>query len=161
MKILTTVIRGLLQQPLLLSDWKAVQPLSTTAASVRALVATRYMALTWLSISGPSLLREQDASSTCLYCHQQAGDIGPTTTMSARRSMNFRRAFLPSSSRRVEISDGSKRRSPGSRAPRCRRHPALENGMDTISWPRTFCTMPTAPIPLAPGGTYPAAGLPA
>jgi hypothetical protein len=31
-----------------------------------------------LSISGPSLLREQDASSTCLFCHQQPGDIGPT-----------------------------------------------------------------------------------
>ncbi len=31
-----------------------------------------------LMISGPSLLREQDASSTCLFCHQQPGDIGPT-----------------------------------------------------------------------------------
>ena len=31
-----------------------------------------------VTIGGPSLLREQDASSTCLFCHQQPGDIGPT-----------------------------------------------------------------------------------
>lgn len=30
-------------------------------------------------VSNAYLLRQQDASSTCLYCHQQAGDIGPTT----------------------------------------------------------------------------------
>jgi hypothetical protein len=29
--------------------------------------------------SQPYLLREADPSSTCLYCHQQVGDVGPTT----------------------------------------------------------------------------------
>jgi predicted CXXCH cytochrome family protein len=32
-----------------------------------------------VSTGGPSLLREQDVSSTCLYCHQRSGDSGPTT----------------------------------------------------------------------------------
>jgi predicted CXXCH cytochrome family protein len=30
------------------------------------------------SPGGPSLLRQQDASSTCLFCHQKTGDLGPT-----------------------------------------------------------------------------------
>jgi predicted CXXCH cytochrome family protein len=30
-------------------------------------------------IGGPALLREQDASSTCLYCHQKTGASGPTS----------------------------------------------------------------------------------
>ncbi|NTW58029.1 MAG: cytochrome C [Nitrospirae bacterium] len=31
------------------------------------------------STGGPSLLREQDTSSSCLYCHQGTGDSGPTS----------------------------------------------------------------------------------
>jgi hypothetical protein len=77
MKILSIVIRGLLTAALIIIGLESGSAAFHDGGVGLCVGCHSIHGTDTLSISGPSLLREQDASSTCLYCHQQPGDIGP------------------------------------------------------------------------------------
>jgi predicted CXXCH cytochrome family protein len=78
MKMLTTVIRGLLTNVLIIVGLESGSVAFHDGGVAVCVGCHTIHGSNIFSISGPSLLREQDASSTCLFCHQQAGDSGPT-----------------------------------------------------------------------------------
>lgn len=78
MKILTTVIRGLLTTALILIGLESGSAAFHDGGAGSCVGCHSIHGSDIATIGGPSLLREQDASSTCLFCHQQGGDSGPT-----------------------------------------------------------------------------------
>ncbi len=100
-----------------------------------------------VSPGGPSLLREQDASSTCLYCHQRSGDSSPTTYHISTPANE-----LPLGAPPKQLTPGGdfgwlKKTyswTPGPSLPMAYSQ-GERHGHNT--WQPTSCMMPTAPMP--------------
>ncbi len=75
---MTTIIRGLFTTALIIIGLESASTAFHDGGVASCVGCHSIHGTDILSISGPSLLREQDASSTCLFCHQQPGDSGPT-----------------------------------------------------------------------------------
>jgi predicted CXXCH cytochrome family protein len=78
MKPLTTVIRGLLTIVLAVIGLESGATAFHDGGAGSCVGCHSIHGSDSASIGASSLLRQQDTSSTCLYCHQQTGDAGPT-----------------------------------------------------------------------------------
>ena len=78
MKIVTPVIRGLLTTALIIIGLENGSAAFHDGGAGLCVGCHTIHGTDIATIGGPSLLREQDAGSACLFCHQQAGDSGPT-----------------------------------------------------------------------------------
>ncbi len=78
MKIFAIVIRGLLTTAFVIAVLESSSAAFHSGGAGLCVGCHSIHGSDVATTGGPSLLREQDPSSACLYCHQQAGDAGPT-----------------------------------------------------------------------------------
>jgi hypothetical protein len=107
------------------------------------------------ALSNAYLLRQPDASSTCLNCHEQAGDIGPTT-YHVSTPLNE----LPPGTPPKQLTPGGdfgwlhkEFSSPTTTIT----SPGERHGHNIVAW--DFLYLADSTYTLAPGGTYPASSL--